>query len=137
MSIEYMNSQLPRKLITWKRKLFSEDWTSFNGKDIILQIEVCFLLFVNKGRQCYNEGHGDEKKKWVEQFFGNVAWGIWLLYSENRPQLYKLCRLGQPESQPFLMESCGKERLDNRNQIVAFITPYILKTAKSNICSGL
>ena len=44
----------------------------------------------------------------MEEFSGKVTEGIWLLNSENRPQLNKLCRLGQPESQPSLMESCGK-----------------------------
>lgn len=45
--------------------------------------------------------------------------------------------MGQPESQPFLMESCGKERLDTRNRVIAFITPDLKKkkTAKSNACS--
>lgn len=67
---------------------------------------------------------------------GKAASGIWILDSENRPQLYKLCRLGQPKSQPSLMESCGKERLDIRNQVIAFTTP-IFKTAKSSTCNGL
>lgn len=33
--------------------------------------------------------------------------------------------LGQLESQPSLMESCGKGRLDIRNQVMAFIALYL------------